>query len=153
MASATPVAFTLPLDKPDVKLTATALVLRSDGRNASFVDQIAPAINAYRANNYAEADKQFAALESRYSKSVEIAFYRGIARLFLNDASGAVQRLQAARRLDDETFAPDIAWYLAVAHERAGQRTRARAELDTLCKGASAYASQACEAAARLKLE
>ena len=151
VASASPAEFTLPLDKPEVKLTATALVFRSDGRSAKFVDEIAPALNAYRANNYAEAASQFAALQARYPKSVEVAFYRGIARLFLNDAAGAVESLQVARRLDDETFAPDIAWYLAVAHEHAGQQTRARAELDALCKGRSAYASRACEAVTKLQ--
>jgi hypothetical protein len=154
VASATPAAeFVLSLDKPDVKLTATALVLRSSGRNASFADEIAPAINAYRSSNYAEADKQFRSLEGRYPKSVEVAFYRGIAEIFLNDMAGAVQSLQAARRLDDETFAPDIAWYLAVAHERAGQRTRARAELEALCKGRSDYAPKACDAAQKIKPE
>ena len=153
VAAVTPAEFTLPLDKPDVKLTAAALVLRSTGRNSAFVDEIAPAINAYRSNNYADADKQFQALESRYPKSVEIPFYRGISRLFLNDAAGAVQSLETARRLDDDTFAPDIAWYLAVAQEHTGQRTRARAELDALCKGRSAYASKACDAVRNIKPE
>ena len=154
VASITPPSeFTLPLDKPDVKLTASALVLRSAGRNVTFVDEIAPAIDAYRRNDYAEADKQFAALAARYPQSVEIAFYRAIARLFLNDAAGAIQSLQAARRVDDDTFAPDIAWYLAVAHEQTGERTRARAELDALCKGRSTYASKACDATQKIKPE
>jgi hypothetical protein len=154
VASATPVAeFMLPLDKPDVKLTASALVLRSDGRGGTFVDEIAPALNAYRGNDYVAAERQFAALETRYPKSVEVAFYRAIARLFLNDGPGAIQSLQAARRLDDDTFAPEIAWYLAVAHQRAGQPSRARVELDALCKGPSSYASRACEAAQKIKPE
>ena len=153
VAAITPVEFTLPLDKPDVKLTAAALVLRSAGRNSTFVDEIAPAINAYRRSDYAEAEKQFAALATRYPQSVEVAFYRAVTRLFLNETAGAIQSLQAARRLDDDTFASDIAWYLAVAHEHAGERTRARAELDALCKGRSAYASKACDATNKIKPE
>ncbi len=146
-------SFALPLDKPEVKLTAMALVLRSSGRGATFVDEVAPALNAYRAGNYTEADRLFGALEPRYPQSVEVAFYRGVSRLFLNDAAGAVQSLQTARRLDDETFAPEIAWYLAVAHERAGNPARARAELESLCRGKSPFAPRACEAAPKVKPE
>jgi predicted Zn-dependent protease len=146
--------FVLPLDKPDVKLTQAALVLRSAGRDATFVDDIAPALNAYRANDYADADRRFAALETRYPKSVEVVFYRAIARLLQNDASGAATSLQAARRLDDGSFAPEIAWYLATAYERTGDSVRARSELDSLCRQrSSALASRACEAAPRLKPE
>jgi hypothetical protein len=149
-AATVPPAFALPLDKPDVKLTQAALVLRSAGRDATFVDDIAPALNAYRANNYAEADRLFAALDARYPNSVEVKFYRGVSRLFMTDAAGAIPPLEAARRVDGGSFAPEIAWYLGVAHERAGDPARARAELDSLCRQTNAFASRACEAAAKL---
>jgi hypothetical protein len=142
--------FALALDRPDVKLTQAALVLRSAGRDARFVDDIAPALSAYRANDYAAADRQFAALEPRYPKSVELPFYRAIAQLFLNDAAGALASLQGARRVDDGSFAPEIAWYLAVAYERAGEPVRARAELDALCRQTNAFSPRACEAAPKL---
>jgi predicted Zn-dependent protease len=128
-------------------LTQTALVLRSAGSEARFVDDIAPALNAYREHDYAEADRRFAAVNPQYPKSVELSFYHAIVRLFLNDATGAIASLQSARRLDDGSFAPEISWYLAVAYERAGEPVRARAELDTLCRQSSAFARRACEAA------
>ena len=142
--------FRLPLDKPDVKLTPAALVLRSEGRDARFVDDIAPALTAYRASDYSEADRRFAVLETRYPKSVEVAFYRGVSQLFLNDPRAAILSLQSARRLDDDAFAAEIGRYLAVASERAGDVARARAELDSLCRAKSAYAPRACEAAATI---
>ena len=143
--------FTLPLERPDVKLTTGALVLRSEAGSARFVDDIAPALDAYRAGDYARADARFASLQAKYPAAIEPAFYRGIAQLFLDDAADAIQPLQAARRLDDGTFAAEIGWYLAVAYERAGDPPRARAELEPLCGGKSAYAARACDAQGRLK--
>ena len=143
-------AFTLPLERPDVKLTAAALVLRSDARNARFVDDIAPALDAYRAGDYARAEPQFSSLQAKYPAAIEPAFYRGITQLFLDDTVRAIQSLEAARRLDEGTFTAEIAWYLAVAYERTGEVPRARAELERVCRGKSPYASRACDAAGRL---
>jgi TolA-binding protein len=152
-AVATPAApsFVLTLDKPDVKLTAKALVRRSTGRGAKFVDDIAPAINAFRAGDYETAAREFTRVAPQYPDAEEIPFYLGVSRLFLNDAPGAATALEAAREIADETFSADVAWYLAIAHERTGDLAAARAGLDTLCKGSSAYAARACDAAARLK--
>jgi len=153
-ASSTPSAstpvFTLPLDKPEIKLTARALVLRSEGRNARFADDIAPALDALRANDYPDVDRRLAGLQARYPTSVEVVFYRAIAQLFLNDAAGAVVSLEAARRLDDGAFASEIGWYLAVAYERTGDIARARKQLDALCRQTSARQRQACEAVSKL---
>ena len=144
-------AFHLGLDKPDVKLTAMALVRRSAGRNATFADDVAPAMNAYRAGDYSTAAAEFARVASIYPESVEIPFYLGISRLFLNDPPGAVDALQTARRVTDGTFRADIGWYLAVAQERAGRPDAAQAELTSLCSGTSSYSKRACDAAASFK--
>lgn len=144
-------SFVLTLDKPDVKLTATALVRRGTGRDAKFVDDVAPALNAYRAGDYQTAAAAFVRVQAQYPDAVEIPFYLGVTRLFLDDATGAVSSLDAARRVADDTFRADVSWYLAVAQERAGNRTAARAELDALCGGQSNYAARACAAAPRLK--
>ena len=144
-------SFVLTLDKPDVKLTASALVRRSTGREAKFVDDLAPALNAFRAGDYQTAAAAFVRVQAQYPDAVEIPFYLGVTRLFLDDAAGAVSSLETARRVADETFAPDVRWYLAVAYERAGDRTAARAELDALCGGQSIYAARACAAAAKFK--
>lgn len=150
-ATVAPPAFLLTLDKPDVKLTASALVRRSTGREAKFVDDVAPALNAYRAGDYQAAAAAFVRVQAQYPDAVEIPFYLGVTRLFLGDAGGAVSSLEAARRVADRTFADDVRWYLAVAQERAGNRSAARAELDALCGGPSTYAARACAGVAKLK--
>jgi tetratricopeptide (TPR) repeat protein len=142
-----PREFRLELTKPAVKLTAAALVLRGDRNSARFVDDVADGLNAYRAGDYEKAARDLDALQSRYPGSVEIPFYAGISRLMSNDPPGAVRALEAARALNDDTFADDVAWYLAVAYERAGEVERARPLLDALCRGSGTYTARACAAA------
>ena len=149
-AAAAP-AFRLPLEKPEVRFTATALVLRGAGASEKFTDIVAPAIRAYRAGDYAAAARDFAALQSRFPTSVEVPFYLGVSRLFLGDADGGRQALDAARRVSDDAFAPSVDWYLAVADERAGRASEAGTALERLCAGTSEYRARACEAAAQLK--
>lgn len=144
-------SFVLTLDKPEVKLTAKALVRRSTGREAGFVDDIAPAMNAFRAGDYQTAAREFARVAPQYPDFEEIPFYLGVSRLFLNDAPNAIAALESAQKIADDTFSADVTWYLAVAHERTGDVAAARSELDVLCKGSSTYAARACDAAARLK--
>lgn len=138
--------FRLELTKPAVKLTAAALVLRGD-RNSGFVDDVADGLNAYRAGDYEKAVRELDALQPRYPKSVEIPFYAAISHLMLNDAPSATRALETARDLNDDTFRDDVAWYLAVAYERAGEVERSRSLLDTLCSGSGRYATRACAAA------
>jgi hypothetical protein len=148
--AATP-SFVLTLDKPDVKLTAKALVRRSTGREAGFVDDIAPAMNAFRAGDYQTAAREFARVAPQYPDAEEIPFYLGVSDLFLSDAPNAITALESAQKIADDTFSADVAWYLAVAHERTGDVAAARSELGVLCQGSSMYAARACDAAARLK--
>jgi TolA-binding protein len=148
--AATP-SFVLTLDKPDVKLTAKALVRRSTGREAGFVDDIAPAMNAFRAGDYQTAAREFARVAPQYPDAEEIPFYLGVSHLFLGDAPAAITALESAQKIADETFSADVTWYLAVAHERTGDVAAARSELTVLCQGSSTYAARACDAAARLK--
>jgi hypothetical protein len=139
--------FRLVLTKPDVKLTAGALVVRSANPGSRFIEDSVPAFKAYRAGSYADAERAFTKLQVHYPNSVELQFYLGISRLLLNDPRGAIVALQSARKLSDDSFASDITWYLAIAHERVGAYTQAHAELDALCRGKSAYAAQACKTA------
>jgi len=140
-----PVVLALELAKPDVKVTSAALLVRGEG-GSRFVDDVAPGLNAYRAGDYADAARALEAVQSAYPRSVEIPFYLGVSRLFLNDASGAVRALESARALNDPSFADDVAWYLAVAYERAGSSPQSRALLERLCTGNSTYAARACAA-------
>lgn len=141
-----PREFRLELTKPAVKLTAAALVLRGDRNSARFVDDVADGLNAYRAGDYEKAARALDALQPRYPTSVEIPFYAGISRLLSNDPPGAVRALEAARALNDDTFADDVAWYLAVAYERAGEPDRSRPLLRAMCSGSGTYAGRACAA-------
>ena len=138
--------FALELTKPDVKLTPSALLVRGEG-GSRFVDDIAAALNAYRAGAYADAARELEAVQPKHPKSVEIPFYLGVSRLFLDDPSGAVSALESARATKEPTFAHDIEWYLAVAYERAGRTDRSRLLLESLCKGANAHSARACAAA------
>jgi hypothetical protein len=143
-------AFVLALEPAPVKLTANALVLRSATRQASLVDEAAPGFDAYRGGDYAAAADAFARLAPRYPAAVELPFYLGVSRLLSGDAAGAAAALRTARAIGDPAFADDIAWYLAVAGERAGDRATARSELDALCRGTSAYAARACAGSAAM---
>src|SRR5262249_27162583 len=134
-----------------VKLTAMALVVRGEGTSGKFVDEAVAGLNAYRTGDYASAARELEAIQPRYPKSVEIPFYVGVSRLFLNDVPAAMAALESARALSAESFNDDIAWYLAVASERTGERERARAWLDGLCRGTSEYSARACDASSKLR--
>jgi Tat protein translocase TatC len=139
------------LEKPDVKLTPAVLTWR--GRNESgqkFLDDITPALDAYRADRFAEAADSLAALSSRYPDSIEVYFYLGVSRLFLGDYEAAVETLQKAARFADNAFMADVSWYLGLALQRAGRIPDARARFASLCNGKSTYAARACAAVEEL---
>jgi hypothetical protein len=148
-AAPAPPVFHLPLEAAPVKLTASALVLRSAGA-ASFVDEAAPAFDAYRGGDYAAAADAFTRLAPRYPGAVELPFYLGVSRLLIGNAAAAAAALRTARAIGEPAFADDVTWYLAIAGERAGDVAAERVELDALCRGASAYAARACAASAAL---
>lgn len=142
-------AFQLPLNQPEVKVSLAALTWRGRGDNPLLTDLKAP-LDAFRSGDYQQSDRQLGALEGRYSDSVEVFFYRGVSKLFLNDAVGAIAALDRAEQLADSGFAPDVAWYRAVAEQRAGHTADARARLEALCRGTSPRAARACEAMKQL---
>lgn len=149
LASA-PAPFQLPLDKPDVVLSLSALTWRgSTGANQLLTDLKAP-LDAFREDDYARADRGFTALETRYPQAIEVFFYAGVSRLFMNDPQRAVTALTRASELADATLAPTVAWYLAIAEQRTGNLARARGRLDQLCRGTSPRAAPACEAVQQL---
>jgi len=151
-AVATPPVWLVPLDKPDVTLSLAALTWRGggDGSGNQLLADLKEPLDGFRNNDYARADRAFAALESRYPNAVEVFFYGGVSRLLVNDPRRAVVALTRAADLADATFAPRVAWYLAIAEERAGHLPRARARLDELCRGTSDRAAQACAAVTRI---
>ncbi len=143
-----PAAVPVPeLEKPAVRLTMLALTWRNGAEPGGFAEAVAPALDAFRADRYADADEKLAALADRYPSSVEVPFYQGVSRLFLGRNQEAVEPLRRARRLADETFAADASWYLGIALARSGHSAEAHLRFAALCRGKSAYAARACEAA------
>jgi hypothetical protein len=139
-------AMRLPLEQPEVILSTAALTWRGPVAGNQLLIDLKPAIDAFRKGDYARADREFAVLEQRYPGAVEVFYYGGVARLYLDDPQRALVRLQKARQLADATLASDIDWYRAVAEQRAGHPAEMRALLDALCFGTSARAARACEA-------
>jgi hypothetical protein len=147
-------SFALSLDKPAVKLSPRAFTYRGAVGDSDFVSQLKPALDAIRQDDYRQANDAFTALARTYPDTVEIPFYQGVSRLFINDFGGADTSLAAAEQVDrstDGSFATDIAWYRAIVDERLGRMADARARLDALCAQANARQTTACEAAGRLK--
>jgi hypothetical protein len=145
-----PPVFQLPLDKPEVTISLAALTWRGGGADNQLLADLKAPLDAFRQGEYARADGEFAALESRYPGAVEVWFYGGVARLFLNDPERAMLALARADDLADGTFAPRVSWYRAIAEQRAGRVAEARERLDALCRGRSAYAAAACRAVQQL---
>jgi hypothetical protein len=143
--------FALPLDKPPITLSVAALTWRGPGDNSSLSDQLRPGLAAFRANDYATADQELARAAVAFPKAAEPLYYQGVARLFLNDITGASDSLSAAVRLADPSMLPDVTWYLAVAEERAGNMTAAREHVTAVCKSPSTRSAQACTALAKLQ--
>lgn len=133
----------LPLDKPVIKISAAALTFRGANDNQLLAD-LKPAFDAIRGDDYRTALGEFTTLAMRYPASVEVAFYDGVVRLFLDDPNGSLTSLARAEQIGDSSFAPDIAWYQAVALERAGRRDEARARLRALCDQKAARSVEAC---------
>jgi hypothetical protein len=142
--------FRLALEKPDVKLSPSALTWRGSGGENRYLADLKPAFDAFRSGDYATADREFSTLAARYPSAVEVSFYQGVARLFLNDVPGAITSLTAAERLADNSFAWDVGWYRAIAEERAGHVAEARDRLSRLCRLADVRASSACDALKRI---
>ena len=139
-------AFQLPFDKPDVTLSLAAMTWRgSQGSNQLLADLKTP-LDAYREGNYLVAERAFTALEARYPDAVEVFFYGGVTRVYLDQPDRALTALARAGELADPTFADRVNWYRAVAEQRAGRTADARNRLQALCRDGRTYAPQACRA-------
>jgi hypothetical protein len=139
----------LPLDPPTIKISAAALTFRGASDNQLLAD-LKPAFDAIRVDDYRAAVEEFSTLATQYPTSVEVAYYDGVARLFVDDPNGALASLARAEKIGDSSFAPDITWYQAVALERAGRRDEARARLRALCDQKGPRSVEACAAEPRL---
>ena len=144
-------SYLLPLDKPQIKVSAAALTFRGPSGENRLLADLKSALDALRMDDYQAAARELTRLGDAYPLSVEVPYYLGVSRLFLNDPPGALAALARAESLADSSFEPDIAWYQAVASERAGQRDVARARLAALCKQLTPRSPDACVAEQNLK--
>jgi hypothetical protein len=142
--------FVLALDKPDITLSLKALTWRKAGDGNTLLTDLKQPLDAFRRGDYRAADRDFAALESRYPDAVEVFFYGGISRLFLEDPTRAVPAFERASVLADDTFASRVGWYRAVAEERAGNVVEARRQLEVVCRTGGERAKTACDALPQL---
>jgi hypothetical protein len=142
--------YLLALVKPDLKVSPAALTYRSAAAENPLLADLKRAFDAFRAGDYATADREFSTLAPRYPRSVEVFFYQGVARLFLSDVPGAINSLTTAGKIADSAFAWDIEWYRAAAEERSGNLAAARERLGRLCQRADTRAPKACDAAKTL---
>ncbi len=134
------------LEKPDVKLTLAILTWRSGGSQQGLLSDIAPALEHYRADRFADAAAEFEALIPKYPGSVEVQFYLGVSHIFLGEFPAAIQALEQAAKTGNTQFADDISWYLGSAYQRSGRLSEARVLFSSLCSGKGAYTARGCEA-------
>ncbi len=125
---------------------AAALLLRGkeENGNQKYLAELGDALKPYHEARYKEASEALAGLCERYPKAVEPLFYRGVSRLLLDDASGALVLLEQARKIGGEALNDDILWYLAVAQERTGHWSDSSALLKALCSKEGVYRAEAC---------
>lgn len=145
------VVFRLPLEKPAIKISPSALAWRGPQRENPLLADLRPAFDAFRASDYARADDEFSKLAGKYPNSIEVAFHQGVSRLLIGNVQGALTSLRAAERLADSSFAWDVQWYLAVAEERTGDAAAARTRLTRLCGQPDSRQQVACDALKKIQ--
>lgn len=143
-------AYEIPFDKPDVTLSLKALTWRGGGSDNRLLADLKPGLDAFRGGDYAAADRALASLEQKYSDAVEVFFYGGASRLLLNEPARAIAAFDRAAAVADETFVPRVAWYRAVAQQRAGNAAEARRQLQAICNGGAEKSRDACAAVAAM---
>jgi hypothetical protein len=129
---------------PDVRLPPS-LILAMRGTESdreAFLKVFGEAIAPYRAGQFTAAASALAPVAERYPDVVETWFYLGTARLYGGAPAEAIEPLRRAR--SSEVVGEDARWLQAVALQRAGRETEARAELEAMCAEAGDYRARAC---------
>ncbi len=129
---------------PEVRLPAD-LVLTMRGADAdrdAFLKAFGEAIAPYREKRFAEAAASLAPVAERFANVVEVWFYLGAARLYAGAPSEAIEPLRRAR--GSSVVGDDARWLQAVALQRAGRESEARAAVQALCSEAGPYRERAC---------
>jgi len=142
----------LAFDAPDIRMSPAVLTWRGPSNANTLLNDLKPAMDAYRERDYARADEAFAELERKYSTSAAVRFYAGATRMQRGDFAGAIAPLDAAIAADDDTFTAEARWLAGVAVQRAGRRDDARARLAALCAvpALKPWSGRACAAVAQI---
>lgn len=136
------------LTKAPIKVSAAAVLTFRSGEvdSRAFLNEFASALEPYRNDDFAEAVQRLLPLSLKYREAAGVHYYLGVSRLFLQQDGPALESLETARRLADETLRDDLSWYLALALDRAGRVEDSRREIRALCSGAGEYQKRACAA-------
>ena len=143
--------FQLKLEAPAIKLSTAVLTWRGAAQGNRLLTDLEAGLGAFKSADYERANAELSRLAETYPNAFDVRYYQGISRLFVNDINGAIESLTAAERVGDSSFAPDVAWYLAVADERAGKTDEVRRRLTRLCQSGAAHAADACAALQQIK--
>jgi hypothetical protein len=123
---------------PDLVLTMRGADVDRDAFLKAFGEAIAP----YRAGRFAEAAAALAPVAERYADIVETSFYLGASRLYGGAAAEAIEPLRRAQ--GSQVVGEDARWLHAVALQRAGRGSDARAALQALCSASGPNQERAC---------
>ena len=144
-------SFHLPLEAPRVRLSTAVLTWRGRDEKNHVLAALKPGMDAFRKGDYRTADAELSKVAAAYPDVFDVRYYQGVSRLLVEDNAGAIESLNAADRMADSSFAPDVAWYLAVAYARAGQIDDARKRLTSVCQAGASHAAEACAAIQQLR--
>lgn len=150
-ASSPAPTFHLKLEAPTMRLSTAVLTWRGPAQGNRLLTDLEPGLAAFKSGDYERANAELSRLVETYPNAFDVRYYQGISRLLVNDINGAVDSLTAAERMADATFAPDVAWYLAVAGERAGKSDEVRTRLTRLCQAGVTHAADACKALEQIR--
>jgi TolA-binding protein len=133
----------LKLEKPAVELPPV-LIWRGSGSEQEFETDLSKALEPYKIEDYATAQRELETLVARYPRSPEVHFYLGVCQLFLGQNRDAAESLQKARESARGPLANRAAWYLSLAQIHEGNRAQALGTLKKLCGVAGEYQTRAC---------
>jgi hypothetical protein len=121
-------------EKAPLRLSTSLLVtMRGEASDDTFLVEFGKAIDPYKRDDFTAAADALSALQARYPKVPEVAFYRGVSLLMAGRAADAMTPLAASIEAADDELAGDAKWYLVVAKAQTGARAEALQAARELC--------------------
>jgi len=107
------------------------LVWRDDGKEESTPDEFARAMEPYRHDDFAAAERALASYLARHPGQARAHFYRGVSLLLLGRARESLAPLQRVAD-GDGRLALEARWYLALACLKEGETDAAVRHLEAV---------------------